>query len=118
MAHATHPSYPDKHEMLLPVHLNGGPVLKIACAQSYATSPRGTAFFKLLCEKNEIPYQIFNNRSDARGGGTIGPIISANCGALTVDIGGPMLSMHAVRELGGTDDSYYMTKLFAAFFKG
>ena len=36
---------------------------------------------------------------------------------MTVDIGNPMLSMHAVRELGGTDDSYYMTKLYAAFFK-
>jgi len=92
--------------------------LKLANTQSYATSPRGTAFFKLLCEKNNIPYQLFNNRSDARGGGTIGPIISADYGIMTVDIGSPMLSMHAVRELGGTDDSYYMTKLYAAFFKG
>lgn len=117
MAHATHPSYQAKHEMALPVYLNGGPVLKLANTQSYATSPRGTAFFKLLCEKNEIPYQIFNNRSDARGGGTIGPGISADYGVMTVDIGNPMLSMHAVRELGGTDDSYYMTKLYAAFFK-
>jgi aspartyl aminopeptidase len=25
--------------------------------------------------------------------------------------------MHAIRELGGTDDCYYMTKLFNAFFK-
>lgn len=118
MAHATHPSYTGKHEMNLPVYLNAGPVLKLANTQSYATSPRGTAFFKLLCEKNNIPYQIFNNRSDARGGGTIGPGISADYGIMTVDIGNPMLSMHAVRELGGTDDSYYMTKLYAAFFKG
>lgn len=118
MAHATHPSYQAKHEMALPVYLNGGPVLKLANTQSYATSPRGTAFFKLLCEKNDIPYQIFNNRSDARGGGTIGPGISADYGVMTVDIGNPMLSMHAVRELGGADDSYYMTKLYAAFFRG
>jgi aspartyl aminopeptidase len=103
--------------MALPIYLNAGPVLKLSPGQSYATSPRGTAFFKLICEKNEIPYQVFNNRSDARGGGTIGPMISAEYGVMTVDIGNPMLSMHAVRELGGTDDSYYMTKLFAAFFK-
>ena len=118
MAHATHPSYQSKHEMALPVYLNGGPVLKLSYTQSYATSPRGTAFFKLLCEKNDIPYQVFNNRSDARGGGPIGPGISAAYGVLTVDSASPMLSMHAVRELGGTDDSYYMTKLYAAFFKG
>ena len=116
-AHATHPSYTGNHEMALPIYLNAGPVLKLSPGQSYAPSPRGTAFFKLICEKNEIPYQVFNNRSDARGGGTIGPMISAEYGVMTVDIGNPMLSMHAVRELGGTDDSYYMTKLFAAFFK-
>ena len=117
MAHATHPSYTGNHEMLLPVYLNKGPVIKLSPGQSYATSPRGTAFFKLICEKNGIPYQVFNNRSDVRGGGTIGPMISAEYGVMTVDIGNPMLSMHAVRELGGTDDSYYMTKLFEAFFK-
>ena len=118
MAHATHPSYTAKHEMALPIYLNAGPVLKLANTQSYATSSHGTAFFKLLCEKNDIPYQIFNNRSDARGGGTIGPILSAEYGVVTIDIGNPMLSMHAIRELGGADDSYYMTKLFAAFFRG
>ncbi|MBQ3489522.1 MAG: M18 family aminopeptidase [Clostridia bacterium] len=117
MAHATHPSYPANHEMNLPVFLNKGPVLKLAYTQSYATSSRGTAVFKLLCEKNDIPYQIFNNRSDVKGGGTIGPIISSEYGVLTVDIGNPSLSMHAVRELGGTDDCYYMTKLFRALFK-
>lgn len=116
MAHATHPSYPANHEMNLPVFLNKGPVLKLAYTQSYATSSRGTAVFKLLCEKNDIPYQIFNNRSDVKGGGTIGPIISSEYGVLTVDIGNPSLSMHAVRELGGTDDCYYMTKLFRALF--
>ncbi len=117
MAHATHPSYTGNHEMLLPVYLNKGPVIKLSPGQSYATSPRGTAFFKLICEKNGIPYQVFNNRSDVRGGGTIGPMISAEYGVMTVDLGNPMLSMHAVRELGGTDDCYYMTKLFEAFFK-
>lgn len=118
MAHATHPSYTGKAEMSLPVKLNGGPVLKLASRQSYSTSPYGSAFFKLLCEKNKIPYQVFNNRSDMPSGGTIGPGISADLGAVTVDIGNPQLSMHAVRELGGTDDCYHMVKLFAALFKG
>ena len=68
-------------------------------------------------EKNDIPYQIFNNRSDSPGGGTIGPIISADYGVTSVDIGNPMLSMHAVRELAGSSDHYYMTKLFSKFFE-
>lgn len=118
MAHAAHPGYLDKAEPTMPVYLNKGPVLKIATGQSYASSAESTAFFKLLCEKNEIPYQVFNNRSDVRGGGTIGPMISATYGVMTVDIGNPMLSMHSVRELGGVDDAYYMTKLFRAFYEG
>lgn len=118
MAHATHPAYLDKAEPTMPVYLNKGPVLKIATGQSYACSAESSAFFKLICEKNKIPYQVFNNRSDVRGGGTIGPMISATYGVMTIDLGNPMLSMHAVRELGGVDDPYYMTKLFAAFYEG
>lgn len=118
MAHATHPAYLDKAEPTMPVYLNKGPVLKIATGQSYACSAESSAFFKLICEKNKIPYQVFNNRSDVRGGGTIGPMMSATYGIMTVDIGNPMLSMHSVRELGGVDDPYYMTKLFAAFYEG
>ena len=96
--------------------LGGGPVLKTTEGQSYATSQLGSGYFKLLCEKNGIPYQVFFNRSDARGGGTIGPIISSRLGLVTVDIGNPMLSMHSVRELGGTADAGNMQKLFCAFF--
>lgn len=117
MAHASHPSYLSKAEPNLPVKLNKGPVLKMATGQSYATSPRGTAFFKTLCERADIPYQQFNNRSDARGGGTIGPIISYEYGLSVVDIGNPMLAMHSVREFGGSEDVYYMIKLFRAFFE-
>ncbi len=117
MAHASHPSYLSKAEPNLPVKLNKGPVLKMATGQSYATSPKGTAFFKMLCERAGIPYQQFNNRSDARGGGTIGPIISYEYGLNVVDIGNPMLAMHSVREFGGSEDVYYMVKLFRAFFE-
>lgn len=116
MAHATHPSYAHLQDTKLPVKLGGGPVLKISQSQNYSTSAHGSAFFRTLCEKNNIPYQQFNNNSDVRGGGTIGPMISANCGICSVDIGNPTLAMHAVRELGGTDDGYYMAKLFEVFF--
>lgn len=117
MAHASHPSYLGKADPNLPVKLNRGPVLKLAARQSYATSPKGSAIFKTLCDKAGIPYQQFNNRSDARGGGTIGPIISSQHGLTVIDIGNPMLSMHAVREFAGTDDVFYMTKMFRTFFE-
>ncbi|NLN83770.1 MAG: M18 family aminopeptidase, partial [Firmicutes bacterium] len=101
MAHGVHPGYANKSDLNHPVYMNKGPVLKLAYYQSYATSSRGTAIFKHLCQQNDIPYQILVNRSDARGGGTIGPILASSLGATTVDIGNPMLAMHSVRELGG-----------------
>ena len=117
MAHAVHPGYAAKSDLNHPVYMNKGPVLKLANFQAYATSSRGTAIFKWLCAENQIPYQILVNHSDTRGGGTIGPIMAAAYGATTVDIGNPMLSMHSVRELSGTDDQYAMTKLFKALFE-
>lgn len=115
MAHATHPSYAHTSDPNTAVYLNKGPVLKINSNQSYATSAKGSAFFKNLCEENNIPYQEYVNRSTARGGRTIGPMLSAAGGVLTVDIGNPMLAMHSIRELGGASDIYYMRKLFTAF---
>ena len=116
MAHAVHPAYAGKYDPNMTARLGGGPVLKLTESQSYATSQLGSAYFKLLCEKNSIPYQVFFNRSDSRGGGTIGPILSSRLGLVTVDIGNPMLSMHSIREFGGTSDAGNMQKLFTAFF--
>lgn len=96
--------------------LNKGPVLKLTERQSYATSPAGSAVFKMLCERNKIPYQIQVNRSDERGGGTIGPGIAAQYGVVTVDIGNPCLSMHAVRELVGAEDAGHMVALMKALY--
>lgn len=115
MAHAAHPSYMQKSDPNTVVYLNKGPVLKINSNQSYASSAAGSAFFKKLCKENGIPYQEFVNRSNMRGGRTIGPMLSALGGVMTVDIGNPMLAMHSVREFGGTTDIYYMKKLFEAF---
>jgi len=115
MAHATHPSYMNKSDPNTIVSLNKGPVVKINSNQSYATSVAGSAFFKKMCKENGIPYQEYVNRSTSRGGRTIGPMLSAMGGAMTVDIGNPMLAMHSVREFGGTEDIYQMRKLFKAF---
>lgn len=116
MAHAVHPAYAAKSDPNHPVELNKGPVLKTATYQSYATSSRGSALFSYLCTKNNIPYQVFANRSDARGGGTIGSGLAASFGMTTVDIGNPCLGMHSIREMVGVEDHYNMKELFAAFF--
>lgn len=116
MAHASHPAYPDKNEPHMPVYLNKGPVLKHNSNQSYVSSSKGSAFIKMLCDTNNIPLQEYTNRSDIRGGGTIGPMLSARYGITAADIGNPMFSMHAIREMAGTDDTFHMNNMLKAFY--
>ena len=115
-AHATHPSYPALQDPALKVKLGGGPVLKVNYRQSYASSARGSAIFKTVCEQANVPYQTFNNHSDTGGGSTIGPMLSSAYGICSVDIGNPIIAMHAIREFGAAADGFYMHKLFQSFF--
>lgn len=116
MAHAAHPAYPGKSDPNHNVQINKGPVLKTSAGQSYITSPRGSAFFRKMCLDNGIPFQEFVNRSDSRGGGTIGPMMAAKYGALSIDVGSPMLAMHSARELSGALDVFNATAMFEAFY--
>lgn len=116
MAHATHPSYESKSDATAPIRLGGGPVLKTSSNQSYSTSAAASAFLSGLCKSSCIPLQYFTNHSDARGGGTIGPMLSAALGITTADIGNPMLAMHSARELCSAEDQEYITRLFRSFF--
>ena len=59
---------------------------------------------------------VFVNRSDSRGGSTIGPITMSNAHIKSVDIGNPILAMHSVKELGGTFDQEAICKVFKLFF--
>ena len=115
MAHATHPAFPEAAEPEHPIYLNKGPVLKESAGQSYITSPKASAFFRKKCEDHHIPYQVFSKRNDLRGGSTMGPMLAARYGTLAMDVGAPLLSMHSIRETGGSLDAYYATEWFEAF---
>lgn len=115
MAHATHPNYPEKHEPLHQIAMNGGPVLKINTNLRYATDSTGEAAFRLACEQAEVPMQTFVARSDMPCGSTVGPMTSALTGATTVDFGAPTLSMHSARELAGAQDQAMYAGALAAF---
>ncbi|QGU96136.1 M18 family aminopeptidase [Clostridium bovifaecis] len=116
-AHAVHPNKGEKSDPTNKPLINKGPAIKIAASQSYTSDSDSTSIFAALCEKAEVPVQKFVNRSDERGGSTIGPISSTHINIRSVDIGIPMLAMHSIRELCGVMDHYYVSKAFEEFFK-
>lgn len=117
MAHALHPNYIDKQDPTNRPVINGGPAIKIAASQSYTTDSLSSAIYEGICNSINIPVQKFVNRSDERGGSTIGPISSTQLDIPSVDIGNPILAMHSIRELGGILDHYYVYKSFKKFYE-
>jgi aspartyl aminopeptidase len=116
LAHAIHPNYTEKCDPTSKPMLGKGPVLKIAAGGSYSTDSYASAVFKGICEKANVPCQVFVNRSDLRGGTTIGPISASKLNIPVIDMGAPVLSMHSVRELAAVIDNEYTIKAFTEFF--
>ena len=116
LAHAVHPNVEEKHDPTNRPVLGNGPVLKTAAGGSYSTDSYNAAIFEGLCKSAEVPYQKFFNRSDVRGGTTIGPITSSLLTIPVMDMGAPLLSMHSIRELAAVKDNEYTIKLFTEFY--
>ena len=116
LAHAIHPNYTEKCDPTNKPVLGGGPVIKIAASGSYSTDSYAAGIFKGICEKAGVPCQIFVNRSDMKGGTTIGPITAAKLNIPVIDMGAPLLSMHSIRELASVKDNEYTIKAFTEFF--
>ena len=115
-AHATHPNYLEKHDLDHEIRMNAGIAIKRNSNERYATNAIGQATAQKICESNNIPYQLFSNRSDLACGSTIGPISSANLGISTMDLGIPQLSMHSTRELCGKRDVTFLEDFLFNFF--
>ncbi len=116
MAHAYHPNYPAAYEPGHKVMVNGGPVIKSNVNQRYSTNAETAARFMRICERAGVPYQQYAHRSDLGCGSTIGPIVAAQLGVASVDVGSPMWAMHSVRESAGVQDHAYMIAALVAAF--
>lgn len=116
LAHAVHPNLGDKHDPTNRPVLEGGPVLKIAASGSYSTDSFNGAVFAGICDSAGVPFQKFVNRSDVRGGTTIGPVTAANLTIPVIDMGAPVIGIHSIRELASVKDNYYTIKAFTEFF--
>jgi aspartyl aminopeptidase len=116
MAHAYHPNFPNAYEPGHKVMVNKGPVIKTNSNQRYTTNAETAARFMGFCEQAKVPYQQYAHRSDLGCGSTIGPMVAAQLGVPSVDVGSPMWAMHSARESAGVKDHAYMIAALAAAF--
>lgn len=117
MAHSVHPNYAGKYESSHQPAMNGGTVIKVNANQRYATNSPGIVLIQECARTAGVPLQLFVVRNDSPCGSTIGPGLAAALGMRTLDLGNPQLSMHSIRETGGTADVAHGIRLFKGFFE-
>ena len=115
--HAIHPNHPEMSDDKNLCILNKGILLKFNSNMAYTSDAFTSAFVKTLCKENNIPYQVFFNRSDVRGGSTLGNISISQESILTADIGMPQLAMHSSFETIGSEDTKHMFDLMFCFYE-
>jgi aspartyl aminopeptidase len=117
MAHAFHPNHAGSYEPCHHVTVNKGPVIKVNANQRYSTNAGTAARFIQLCEQANVSYQQYSHRTDLGCGSTIGPMVAAQLGMPTVDVGNPMWAMHSIRESAGVLDHSYMIDVLKQHFQ-
>lgn len=116
VAHAIHPNHSEKCDIKNQIFPGDGVAIKMAASQSYSTDASCVSVIESLCRSHQIPYKKFSNRSDMKGGSTLGALSSALLSMKTVDIGVPILAMHSARELMGASDQQALISLASKFF--
>lgn len=119
---AVDPTFADAHEKLNAAYLNYGPVImKFTGSRGKGGSNDASAEFmaevrKTLDDANIVWQTSELGRVDLGGGGTVAAYI-AELDVDTIDIGVPVLSMHAPFEITSKLDVYETYRAFGAFIK-
>ena len=115
-AHANHPNHPEYTDKTTKIELNKGVVIKYNANQSYTSDAYSSAIIKSLLKDLNLNYQEFTNRSDLRGGSTLGNLSNSEVSLISCDIGLPQLAMHSANELAGSHDIDDLVKLTSYYF--
>lgn len=116
-AHAVHPNHPEYADAQNRPTLGGGVVVKYNAEQRYATDAVSAAVFGRICAAADVRTQSFANRSDVRGGSTLGNIAVSDLPCLTVDIGLAQLAMHSAYETASAADLDSLVAASKAFYR-
>lgn len=115
-AHAVHPNHAELSDPVNRPQMNHGIVIKYNAAQKYTTDAISKAVFSSICDRAEVPYQTFTNRSDMAGGSTLGNISNTQVSLYAVDIGLAQLAMHSPYEMAGVKDTWYLEEAARVYY--
>ena len=115
-AHARHPNHPEYADGDNAPFMNKGIVIKYNANQRYATDGVSAAIFRSVCKTAGVETQVYANRSDLPGGGTLGSIANTHVPVSTVDIGLAQLAMHSVAETAGVQDLADLCRAMEVYF--
>lgn len=115
-AHAVHPNHGELSDRNHSVTMNGGVVIKYNASQRYTSDGVSAGLFRVLCERAGVNVQLYANRADLPGGGTLGNISNTQVSLNAVDIGLAQLAMHSTFETAGARDTEAMVKALRALF--
>ena len=115
-AHATHPNQPGLCDSLNRVYMNEGIVIKTNANLSYTTDAISHALFTSILDEANVKWQVFANRSDVRGGSTLGHLSLSQVSVDSIDIGLAQLAMHSSSEVCGVSDMQLMVEGLQSFY--
>ena len=116
-AQGFHPSFGEKYDPTNRAILNQGLAIKVASNGSYTSDGYSISIFKKILDDNKIKYQYMTNRSDIKGGSTLGALLLRHLSIHSVDIGIPELAMHSSNELMGANDLSNFIDAMKAFYE-
>ena len=124
VTHAVNPNFLDAYLENHSPRLNTGLALTVDASGHMTTNALGATLFARCLDHaglnaKDSPHrlQVFHTRNDTRGGGTVGPMLSAALGVRAIDAGLPQLSMHSIRATTGSLDPGLGVAAFEAFLR-
>lgn len=110
------PIFPKSSEPSNAAQLGYGVTIK-RYGRGFDANSEFTAKIRAILDQNGIPWQTQTPKVDVGGGGTIGGFMSGE-DMEVIDLGVPLLSMHATFEMSSKVDVWNFYRFMLAFYRG